>query len=240
MADRTVLVLGASSDLAIEALHGLPFIDATVLAHYHSDASRLEQLSLPHTVVPIKADLADSGEVTAMIERIAVNHAPPDAILHFAAPKLSLHRFHQTQWSDFARELGVQVESICRVLQAFIPQMAKNRYGKVVFVLSSAVSGKPPKNMPHYVTAKYALLGLMKCLAAEYADKQLNINAVSPSMVDTKFLVDVPGKLAELAAYNHPLKRNAEPRDIAPMVNFLLSDAAAYITGENIAVTGGA
>ena len=93
--------------------------------------------------------------------------------------------------------------------------------------------------MAHYVTAKYALLGLMKALACEYADKGLNINVVSPYMVNTKFLADLPGIVGEMPAENHQLKRNAEPGEIAPVINFLLGDVAGYVSGANIAVTGG-
>ena len=175
MDSKTVLVLGASSDLAIETLSDLPFAKAKVIAHYHSSSSAIDQLSseIPHMVESIRADLSDDGEVKRLIKYVEKNYGGPDVVLHFAAPKLSLKRFHQTEWDDFDRELSVQVQGICSILQAFIPQMIKRHYGKVVFVLSSVVLGTPPKTMSPYVTAKYALLGLMKSLSIEYADKGL-------------------------------------------------------------------
>jgi 3-oxoacyl-[acyl-carrier protein] reductase len=97
----------------------------------------------------------------------------------------------------------------------------------------------PPKALAHYTTTKYALLGLMKALAAEYADKHISINAVSPSMTETSFLSGLPVKLIELSAAAHPLKRNASTQDIAPIIKFLLSSDADYIGGANVPVTGG-
>jgi 3-oxoacyl-[acyl-carrier protein] reductase len=95
--------------------------------------------------------------------------------------------------------------------------------GKVVCMLSSVVLNIPPKALAQYTTVKYALLGLVKSLASEYADKNIQINAVSPSMVETKFLDNINEKFVELSAYNHPLKRNAVVDDIAPIIKKLIS-----------------
>ena len=135
--------------------------------------------------------------------------------------------------------MDIELRSIVMVLSKFLPLMAKDGVGKIVFVLSSVCSGVLPKALAHYTTTKYALLGLMKALAAEYADKHVSINAVSPSMTDTAFLSELPAKLVELSAAAHPLKRNASTKDIAPVIKFLLSPAADYICGANIPVTGG-
>ena len=106
-------------------------------------------------------------------------------------------------------------------------------------MLSSYVLGVPPKALTHYTTIKYALLGLVKSLASEYSDKNIQINAVSPSMIDTKFLDNINEKFVELNAYNHPLKRNATVDDIAPIIKMLISKESDYINGINIPVTGG-
>jgi 3-oxoacyl-[acyl-carrier protein] reductase len=79
----------------------------------------------------------------------------------------------------------------------------------------------------------------MKSLASEYSERNIQINAVSPSMVETSFLENIPGKLIELASEAHPLKRNAVPHDIAPLIKYLLSDESNYITGINIPICGG-
>ena len=114
MAAKTVLVLGASSELALETLGGLPWEDARVFAHYHSDATGLEDVAqrIPQEVVPVAADLGDDEQVAALIAAVSERGEAPDAIVHFAAPKLSLHRFHQTEWPVFARELDVQFKGV--------------------------------------------------------------------------------------------------------------------------------
>jgi 3-oxoacyl-[acyl-carrier protein] reductase len=106
-------------------------------------------------------------------------------------------------------------------------------------MLSSVVINVPPKALTQYTTIKYAMLGLVKSLASEYSDKNIQINAVSPSMVETKFLDNINEKLVELSAYNHPLKRNAQVNEITPIIKMLISKESDYINGVNIPITGG-
>lgn len=112
--------------------------------------------------------------------------------------------------------------------------------GKVVYgMLSSYTIGVPPKARSQYVTVKYALLGLMKALASEYASKRITINCLSPSMVNTKFLSDINERIIEFTAESHPLKRIAEVSDVIPSIMLLLSDDSNYINGINLPISGG-
>ena len=117
--------------------------------------------------------------------------------------------------------------------------MAKKKYGKIVFMLSSYTIGTPPSAMAHYVTSKYALLGLAKTLSSEYSSKKICVNSISPSMIETNFLSEIPEMMVQLTADKHPLKRNGMPSDVIPAIKFLLSDDSNFITGVNIPITGG-
>ena len=125
------------------------------------------------------------------------------------------------------------------ICNAFLPAMAKRGRGRVVFILSSVTLGMPPSAMTDYTIAKYAQLGLMRSLASDFGSKGVRVNAVSPSMVDTPFLTEIPGNMIIQNAAAHPMKRNATPNEIAPMVAFLLSDGAEYMNGVNLPITGG-
>jgi 3-oxoacyl-[acyl-carrier protein] reductase len=91
-----------------------------------------------------------------------------------------------------------------------------------------------------YTVIKHAQLGLMRALASEYADTGLCVNAVSPGMVDTQFLDNVPELVKEMSASASPRRRNAKPDEVVDAIEFLLSPKASYITGIEIPVTGGA
>jgi 3-oxoacyl-[acyl-carrier protein] reductase len=101
------------------------------------------------------------------------------------------------------------------------------------------VHGVPPKFMAGYTVVKYAQLGLMRSLAAEYAATSVRINAISPSMVDTQFLNDLSELAVEMSASSNPLGRNAKTSDLLGPFELLLSTASDYIHGVVIPVTAG-
>jgi 3-oxoacyl-[acyl-carrier protein] reductase len=117
--------------------------------------------------------------------------------------------------------------------------MAKAKRGKVVFMLSSQVLWEPAKPYSAtYTCVKYALLGLMKSLSAEYISKGITVNGVSPSMIDTKFL-RVPDIVKQANIDSSPIKRLLTVDDVVPAFEFLLSPGADAVTGHNIAVMAG-
>jgi len=238
---RHILIVGASSAVGCELIRQIASPDWVVLAHCHTGADRIAALQreLPSRLVPLVADISTEAGVAALLEGVASQTPCPDQIVFLAAPRFTLTRFKNLDWRDFSAQLELQLRSAVAVLSLYLPRMAKAQRGKVVFMLSSYTEGTPPAAMAHYVTGKYAMLGLMKALAAEYAGKKICINALSPSMIETPFLADIPSKLVEMTADSHPRKRNATPADVAPALRFLLSAQADFITGCNLAVTGG-
>jgi 3-oxoacyl-[acyl-carrier protein] reductase len=235
------LVLGASSDIGGAIIRAIDRPDALVLAHYRSRGDKLDTLShgLKGRLAPVQADLASAEGCEMLVRAIDKICDLPDAIVILPAPKLTLVRFKDLEWAQFQEHIDLQVAASVRVLRHYLPRMALRGSGKVVFVLSIVTAGVPPAGLAHYTTAKFAQLGLMKSLAAEYAGRGLCINAVSPSMVETGFLSALPGTMVELSAERHPLGRNATPDDVAPAVAFLLSENASYISGANLVIAGG-
>ena len=236
----SILVIGASSDLGIEFVKENKSQDY-ILAHYFQSRDRLENLKRASRdkLEMFQADLSSEDEIDRMITSVEQDYGTPKKLVFLAAPRVNNIRFKDISWEDFDRDLQVSLKSTVLILRRFLPKLAKERQGKVVVVLSSYVEGMPPKALSHYVTAKYALLGLTKALASEYSDRNIQINAVSPSMIETQFLQNLNPKLVELNAYRHPLRRNATPKDVIPTINMLLSSDSDFITGSNIQITGG-
>ena len=107
---------------------------------------------------------------------------------------------------------------------------------KIVFMLSENTINKPAKFSTKYTMSKYMLLGLMKSLAVEYEGKRIDINALSPSMIDTKFLSEIDRRMLEVyGATDHMLN----PCDVVPWLWKLLSEYSDGMSGENILFTGG-
>lgn len=239
-----LFVSGASSDIGM-ALVGLvaPLYD-TVLCHYSSPDSvrRFDSIAaqLPGKITPLQADFSDEQSTQALIERISRDGFHPEHFVHLAASSESINvRFRKTSWQLFEREINVALRSSVILTQAFLPAMVKAGHGKIVFMLSSATIWEPAKAFAaSYTTVKYALLGLMKSLAAEYAADGVTVNSVSPSMVDTKF-IRMPDIVRQTNIEAAPRKRLLAVNDVIPLIEFLLSSGADNITGQNCGITAG-
>ena len=247
MKREVVLITGASSELGRELAARLAADPGRiVLAHYFSNPNALPRDS---NVVPWQADFSDPGAASRMAKRVIAEFGAPDKIVHLPAKRLRYERFAKFDPARFDQDLSIQFRSDHATLSeaAFLPvaigaKTVSAAAGniKAVFGLSSAVIGAAPKNMAMYTAVKYALLGLMRSLAAEYADANVNVNAVAPSMIETQFLSEIPAKAVELSAAANPTGRNAAVKDVAPVIEFLLSPASDYMNGVNIPITGGA
>jgi len=240
MSKNILLIIGASSDVGLDLIKNIQE-ECLILAHYNSSSEKLFEVSkeIDNKIIMLQADLSLENDVFSMIDNIEEHYGIPNKIIHLAASKVENIRFKDVAWSDFEKDIRVSLKSSVLILNRFLPKLAKEKRGKVVLMLSSYVLGVPPKALAHYTTIKYAMLGLVKSLASEYANKNIQINAISPSMMETKFLDNINERFVELSAYNHPLNRNAGVEDVTPIIKMLISNESDYINGINIPVTGG-
>ena len=163
----------------------------------------------------------------------------PTHIVHLPAGKFENIKFNKITWEKFQTDINIALRSLVIILNGFLPIMSKNKFGRIVVMLTSCTTNIPPKYLSSYVTSKYALLGLVKALSTEYADKGIRINGVSPTMIETTFLQNVPELLVQQNAMNSPTGANLTVEEVLPLIEFLLHDSAGSITGQNIAITNG-
>jgi len=236
-----LLILGASSDMGMCFIKKNSHKYRKIWAQYRTCSDEFQELVSANLdiISPIQADFLNIESIQNLIDTININALYPDQIIHFSAAKYKNIRFTKTQWLDYENELYISLRSIILLLHKYIPVMVKQRYGRIIIILSSAVINNPPRFCAPYIITKYALLGLLKELSMEYSGKGVTINGISPSMVETKFLSDIPELVIQQNALNNPIGRNLIPEDIVSTIEFLLSDGANYITGVNIPVTGG-
>ena len=246
--NASYLITGASSDIGIAVLKKIQqeaekqLVQVNVLAHTYSNADKLKSLAeeLPNINIFVHtADISDVAQVDSLIEKCKSTIELPTHLLHLPAIPLVYQKLKDASWEQLAMDLEVQVHSFHSIAKAFLPGMAKRKSGKVVVMLSECTLGVPPKFMSSYVTVKYALLGLTKALAAEYAEKGLNINAISPAMMETKFLSGIDERLVEINAAANVKKRNATTEEVAEGICYLLSSGSDYMSGVNLNLSGG-
>ncbi|MCL2365876.1 MAG: SDR family oxidoreductase [Oscillospiraceae bacterium] len=243
---KSILILGASSDIAmgyikhLEKSHSVG--EARVIAHYRTTSPAFEELVACAKNVPIEiiqADLSLQKEVETLISAVREYCTAPTHIVHLAAGRFHHMRFRALDSEIIRTEMEIQVYSFAEILKTFLPVMAKARYGRIAVMLSAYTCGIPPRFVTDYAVCKYALLGLIKAVAAEYCDKGICINGLSPSMVETKFLGGIDSRIVEMSAESSPLKRNMKISEVVAAIEFLLSDENAYMCGTNLNLSGG-
>lgn len=238
------LILGGSSDVGCELLKQLndKKNNSLFLVHYYSNDNNIKQIEQKnHNMIKcVKADLSRNEEVENLIQMIKSENICPTHIVHLPANKFEYVKLKQFDWNKFCYDLEIQVHSLIQVLNSFLPEMINQKaYNKVVIMLSSVTISSPPKHLMCYNMIKYTLLGLMKSLASDYSGKKININAISPSMMETKFLSNLDSRIIEMNAANSNENKNADVCDIVPAIRFLLSNDSNYINGINLNVSNG-
>lgn len=121
--------------------------------------------------------------------------------------------------------------------QATIPQMQARGGGAIVNLSSDARWGAFGQS--NYSSAKSGLVGLTRTVAIEHARHRIRVNAVAPGVVKTPMVMAVPEEVRKGWMQTVPMKREAEPSEIASVITFLLSDDASYVTGQIIGINGG-
>ena len=137
------------------------------------------------------------------------------------------------QWHDV---MDISVNGMFYVTRYLLPKMMMRRHGGRIVNMSSLSGLKGLAGQSNYCAAKAAVIGSTRALAQETAARNVTVNAVAPGFIETDMTKDLPKEeLLKMV----PMKRFGKPEEVAELVGFLCSDAAAYITGEVISINGG-
>jgi 3-oxoacyl-[acyl-carrier protein] reductase len=140
--------------------------------------------------------------------------------------------------ADWDLVLAINLNGAFQCIQAALPGMMKNRWGRIINI-SSVVGQAGSAGQANYAASKAGLIGLTKALAQEMASRGITVNAVAPGYIATDMTAVLPDDVKAKILASVPLGRMGKPEDIANAVKFLASEDAAYITGQVLAVNGG-
>jgi 3-oxoacyl-[acyl-carrier protein] reductase len=239
---QVALVTGASRGIGRAIASMLAAHGASVWINYNRSQGAAETAASEirvagGTCFTIKADVTREADVNEMLETIA-RQGGIDILVNNAGPKIQSAAFDEQTWSNMESTFEQIVGGAFRVTQAALPHLRKSK-GKIVNVLAAAAFGRTAHNWLPYITAKTALLAFSKNLAQEVGPSGIRVNMVSPSMVDTDLVSDLPEKVRQMALSRTPLRRLATVNDVAGAVLFLVSPYSEFMTGDNLLVTGG-
>lgn len=242
LSGKRALVTGASRGIGRVIARTLAAHGAHVWLNYRNSESAATALAneireAGGSCELVRANVTNAADVARMVTEVTQS-GDIDILVNNAGPKILSAPFDKLDWDDMASAYDGIVGSTFRVTGACLPALKKSK-GRVVNILTSAALGRTSHNWLPYVAAKSALLAMSKNLAQELGPQGITVNMVSPSMVDTDLVAGVPDKIRQMAIARTPLRRMATSDDVAGAVLMLVSPYAAFITGENLLVTGG-
>jgi len=241
---RSILITGGAKGIGAATAKRLAADGHNVIVNYlHSekDAEKLinEIIKGGGSAMSFRADIASMKEVKDLFKEAEKKMGPIDAVVHCAAPSNAPKPFDKLDWDSFQGQLDVHLKGAFNCASLSIPRMAETGVGDFIFIGSVYTDSMPPSQQSRYIVAKAALTSLGKCLAAEYGHKGIRVNIVSPGMTQTDMIAVLPDKVKMFTKMQTPLRRLAEPSDIANTIAFLLRPESRHITGETIRVCGG-
>ena len=241
--EMTAVVTGGTRGIGEAIARKLAANGTKVIVNFKQDDARAEQMtseigSSGGTVHAIKADISVAGEVQKLYEKSVAMFGKIDVIVNNATPTIRRKSLLETQPEEFTEYFNTYVMGAFELVRLALPGMRERKFGRVINILTSALSEVPPK-MGAYITAKSALHGLSRAMAVEFGPWGINVNMVSPSTVIGHHTDDLGVGAQELIARKVPLRRLCEPEEVADLVLFLVSRSSSYIAGANIPVTGG-
>lgn len=239
--DKVVLITGAGSGLgyacAVAFANAGAKVAITDISQNALDKAIVALRDTGTEVLGLLNDASDSGDVDILLDAIITRFGRLDIAVNNAGTATPLQEFHEVGEAEFDRVIAVNLKGVWLCMQAEIRQMLKQGGGRIVN-MASATSRNTYPNASPYVTSKFAVAGLTRTVAVEYAERDIRINAICPGNVATPLVVSLVDDLSILAT-KHAIKRLGTPEEVANGVMFLASDLSSFSTGSLLEVDGG-
>jgi 2-hydroxycyclohexanecarboxyl-CoA dehydrogenase len=234
---RVALVTGGAGGIGFATVRALAGAGHRVVAGDIADGAPDEAAFAVHL------DVTDRSSVDDAVTRVERELGPVEILVNTAGWD-EFHPFLETDEEFWERVVELNYKGCLRVCRRVVPNMVTARYGRVVNISSDAARVGSSQEAV-YAGAKAAQIAFGKTLAREVARRGVTVNSVCPGPTDTPLLEgmlgtgDAGAKIVEALRRAVPMGRLGRPEDVAAAVAFLASDAAGYITGQTLSVSGG-
>ncbi|HEX8761212.1 MAG TPA: 3-oxoacyl-ACP reductase FabG [Pseudonocardiaceae bacterium] len=188
-------------------------------------------------LLPVRCDVTDGAAVDAAFAEVEGIQGPIEVLISNAGITDDTLLLRMTE-EQFARVLDTNLTGAYRVAKRATKSMLRARRGRMVFI-SSVVALSGGAGQVNYAASKAGLVGIARSIARELGSRSITANVVAPGYVDTDMTAELSQARREEILASIPLRRQANPEEIAAAVTFLASDAAGYITGAVLPVDGG-
>jgi 3-oxoacyl-[acyl-carrier protein] reductase len=227
---RVVLITGGSRGIGLACARHFAELGDNVAVTYNSSPP-------PPEFFGVKCDVTDTAQVDAAFTAVEAHFGPVQVLVSNAGVTKDTLLLRMSE-ADFADVVNANLTAAYRVCKRATQGMLRAKSGRII-LMSSVVAMLGSAGQANYAASKSGLIGLARSLARELGSRNITVNVVAPGPVDTDMTAALSAeRLADLAAAV-PLGRTASVDEIAGVVTFLASPAAAYITGAVIPVDGG-
>lgn len=239
---RYALVTGASGGIGRAIALALARQGAAVAVHYNGNQERAQRVKQEILDMGGRAELfcgnvADYGQCGELISSVADAFGRLDILVNNAGITRDDLVIRMSE-EAFDQVINTNLKGCFNCIHFAGRRMLKQRYGRIVNISSvSGVAGNA--GQANYAASKAGIIGLTKAVARELGSKNITVNAIAPGYVKTEMTDRLPEKVKAQILEQIPMKRFAEPEDIAACAAFLASDQAAYMTGQVMVVDGG-
>ena len=232
---RKVLLTGATGGIGRAILDALSASGCLVAA---CDAPAAPLAELAGAATTVEFDVRDEASAQAGVERAITALGGCDAVVANAGVVDTIHRAERFSGEDWRKDIETNLYGAFYVARAAFEALAASGDGRVVVISSAAAEIGIPGQVA-YGASKAGLVGMARTLAAEWAPRGIRSNVVMPGMIATPKVRGMPERLQNAITSTIPLGRFGATEELAGVVSFLLSPAAAYINGAVLRVDGG-
>ncbi len=233
---HVALVTGASRGIGAAIALALTEASAAVAINYRQNSAEAEALAAQiHSrggrAMAVGADVSQSAQVAAMIERVAAELGPIDVLINNAGIGIA-RGIDDLSEADFDQTIAVNLKSVFLCTQAVLPAMRRRRWGRIVNISSGAARGAGGIGV-HYNASKAGMEGLTRGYAARLVKEGITVNAVAPSLIET----DMMRSRRDEVVPRIPLGRMGYPEEVAQVVLMVIGNP--YMTGQTVQLNGG-
>lgn len=247
--DRVAIVTGSSTGIGASVVKALAAQGAAVCINYYRSEDAANRLAKEvkengGEALVVGADVRDRNQVQAMVNATVSRFGGVDIVVNNALHNYRFDpvtnpRFEAMEWQDYQDQIDGTVAAAVHTVQAALPSMRERGHGSVINILTNLISN-PVVQYHAYTTAKSAMIGFSRNLAAELGPDGIRVNMLAGGLIMTTrasepTTEDVQGLVQSIT----PLRRLGAPDDIAQTVVAFASDLTRFVTGQFVAIDGG-